>query len=128
MPPTQAKSSSYAKQARDRHVRLPFDALQEMLARVAAARGSRQLYLEQRGQRQHYAELLPGGELRPVTGTVESRSGGSGQPGDDTEDIAATLARGWVHLAVACFAAAVLFAGRRYGRAAVQWPQPPHSS
>lgn len=51
---------------RDRHVILPFDALREMLERVAGAGRSRARYLRQRERGLTYAELLPGGYLSPV--------------------------------------------------------------
>ncbi|KAI3432327.1 hypothetical protein D9Q98_003886 [Chlorella vulgaris] len=53
--------------ARDRHTTLPFSALRRMLEHVAASGRSRDEYLKLRQAQQYYFELLPGGELKPVT-------------------------------------------------------------
>ena len=53
---------------RDRHTVLPLGALRDMLLRVAAAGRDRGRYLTQRAAGRHYAELHPGGVLKPKCG------------------------------------------------------------
>lgn len=52
---------------RDRHIILPFPALQEMLQRIAAAGRDRTKYVQQRSSKEAYVQLKPGGVLEPVT-------------------------------------------------------------
>lgn len=55
-----------ARYSRDRHIILPFSALQEMLQRIAAAGHSLEAYMKQRSQKQHYVQLMPNNALVPV--------------------------------------------------------------
>ncbi|KAL4427722.1 hypothetical protein ABPG75_001811 [Micractinium tetrahymenae] len=51
---------------RDRHTTLSFAALREMLSRIAAAGRDKEKYLKQVERKEHYVQLLPGGELQPI--------------------------------------------------------------
>lgn len=76
--PAREGSSGQLKEARDRHVLLPFDALQAMLLQIAAAGRRRDAHLRQRGSGEHYAELLPGGQLHAVAAAAAGADGRDG--------------------------------------------------
>jgi hypothetical protein len=112
--PAPRRGSARLKEARDRHVRLPFAALHAMLLRAAEARGDAGAYLRQRRQGQHYAELLPGGQLRPVPPAAEGTEQGAAGGTLGTPASSATRHRWlWLPLLVAAAAAAAALALRR---------------
>lgn len=55
-----------ARYKRDRHIILPFPALQDMLQRIAAAGRDRTKYIQQRQSKVSYMQLKPGGVLEPA--------------------------------------------------------------
>lgn len=58
--------STASQYAADRHTKLPFAALAEMLQRIAAATGSAERYQRQVAAGAHHVALLPDGKLQPA--------------------------------------------------------------
>lgn len=58
--------SAASQYAADRHTKLPFAALAEMLQRIAAATGSVERYQRQVAAGAHHVALLPDGKLQPA--------------------------------------------------------------